>query len=360
MTHHWVSTFHVGPTQTTTMATSSSQIVPLIMIARDSPLQAASMIRDRHIDSGFVPDEEIDLYVDLADLVIHESPEFACGAYVWYLIHFRAARVCNQERAKRSADLVFELVAANRGGHAFDWWSVVLIRNAFPKAYWWNSFLSDFYDYARSAVFVDQIAMNEGRRGHWFAIVALNADDQPELESRATRSFIDWAESKLRIESCSTDIAWHLQYLTESAASAACELTYKCGINVDKDRRRSPLADKADAIFWKYVKLFVNNDCKLFLSTMFYGLSSGSVDVFEKSRAELIAGFEWISSDSFAQAENLLGTLYSMSHTTYSYPGRQEAIQSIYLKWKECLDQFDPDGMARRAKQIAEIQVRPW
>ena len=344
------------------MGNGSNQIDALIKVAMDNPLQASSMIRDQSVRSGFIPDEEIDLYVELADLVIKQSPEFACGAYIWYLIYFRMSKVDNQDKAERSADLAYELITANRsfGDLSFGGWSVTLARYAFPKAYWWNKFLSDFFEYAKNAVFDDRIAMNEGRRGHWFAIVALNANDQPDLEEKATRSFIDWAESKLCAGSDSTDIGWHLQYLTESAASASCELTYKCGINLDKDRLRSPLADIADAIFWKYVELFVNKDCKQFLSTMFYGLSSGSMNVFEKSRRELIASFDWVSSDCFGQAENLLGTLYSMSYTTYSYPGRQDAIKGIYSKWKDYLDKFDPGGIDRRAKQISEIRVGPW
>lgn len=340
----------------------SNQIAALIKVAIRSPSQGASMIRAQNVRSGFVPDEEIDLYVELADLVIKESPEFACGAYIWYLIHFRMSKVRNQAKAERSADLAYELITANRsfGDQSFQGWSEVLARNAFPKSYWWNNFLSEFFEYAKNVVFDDRIAMNEGRRGQWFAIVALNARDEPELEEQATRSFIDWAESKLCPGADPTSIGWHLQYLTESAASASCELMYKCGINQDKDRSRSPLADIADDIFWKYVELFVKKDCKQFLTTMFYGLSSGSINIFEKSRRELISSFDWVSSDCFGQAESLLGTLYSMSYTTYSYPGRQDAIKGVYLEWKDFLDKRDPGGVERRAKQISEIRVGPW
>lgn len=339
-----------------------NQIAALIKVAMGNPSQAASVIRTQDVRSGFVPDEEIDLYVQLADLVISESPEFACGAYIWYLIHFRMSKVCNKEKAERSANLAYELISANRsfGDESFEGWSIVLARHAFPKAYWWNDFLSDFFEYAKDVVFEGRIALNDGRRGHWFAIVALNADDQPDLKEQATRSFIGWAESKLCTGSDPANIGWHLQNLTESAASASCELMYKCGIDLDKDQRRSPLAEIADDIFWKYVELFVNKDCKPFLSTMFYGLSSGSISVFEKSRRELMTSFDWVSSDCFEQAESLLGTLYSMSYTTYSYRGPQDAIKGIYSEWNGYLDKCDPGGTERRAKLISEIRVGPW
>jgi hypothetical protein len=67
-----------------------------------------------------------------------------------------------------------------------------------------------------------------------------------------------------------------------------------------------------------------------------------------------------VSSDCFGQAESLLGTLYSMSYTTYSYPGRQDAIKGIYSEWKGYLDKCNPGGKERRAKLISEIRVGPW
>ena len=344
------------------MGSANDQLTSLIKIAQTDSAQASSIIRSKNIRSGVVPVEETELYVELANLIRDESPEFACGAYIWHLIHYRMGKIPDRLATQSSADQAYELISANRssGNLVYSGWSVTLAKCGFPNSPWWSTFLLEFFEYAKTVEFEDQIPMNEGKRGHWLVVIALNCNGQPALEQEATEAFIEWAESKLQKSSSKSDIGWHLQYLTESGASAACELKHKCGINKDFDHHRSLLADAADAIFWKYVESFHQDDCKSFLTAMFYGLSGGSIDLFKKSEAILIDSFDWISVQCFEEAEKLLGTLYTMSHTTYSYSGRQAAISKLYERWQDLLNSHDPAGVMRRKNRISKIQVRPW